>query len=163
MKKKKKWIIIAVIVLVLIIGAFGGNDDEDKTTSASDNQTTTEETKEPVQEEAEEPVEEEKTPEQLASEMGQQWFTMINWDEVFKYKSDVHYIMDYQCIKTPDDLKKYGKYVAMAGADLQNGFGAEFKSTVYIFMDKDGIIKHVFYDEADGSSTEIPLDSIPAI
>lgn len=95
-----------------------------------------------------------------AIEMGRWWFSNINWDTVFRYKHKIHYIVDYKCIETPEEFSEYGDYVGIAGADLQNGFGAEFTSHVYIFMDKSGAAQHVFYDEADGSSVEIPMDNI---
>lgn len=156
--KKKKWIIIAVVALLILICAFGGGGESEPEDTAD--QPTTSETTEA----ATEATTEEKTEEEVAYEMGQTWFQMVDWDSVFKYKADVHYIADYECQKvTSDELKQYGEYVAMAGADLQNGFGAEFSSTVYIFMDKDGIAKHIFYDEADGSSVEIPMDSVPTV
>ena len=162
-KQKKKfykrwwfWVIIALIV----IGGFGvggsgdsDTDDQEKATVEETTEATTEEATEPTKSEAE-----------IVSDMGQEWFQKIDWDNVFKYKSDVHYIMGYSCQKvTSDELKQYGDYVATSTADLQNGFGAEFSSTIYIFMDTNGIAQHVFYDEADGSSTEIPMDSIPML
>ena len=162
-KQKKKfykrwwfWVIIALIV----IGGFGvggsgdsDTDDQEKATVEETTEATTEEATEPTKSEAE-----------IVSDMGQEWFQKIDWDNVFKYKSDVHYIMGYSCQKvTSDELKQYGDYVATSTAYLQNGFGAEFSSTIYIFMDTNGIAQHVFYDEADGSSTEIPMDSIPML
>jgi hypothetical protein len=48
----------------------------------------------------------------------------------------------------------------LRGQQKKEGFGAEFTSNVYIFMDKSGAAQHVFYDEADGSSVEIPMDNI---
>ena len=103
---------------------------------------------------------EEKSPLENATEMGHWWFSNINWDSVFKYKHEIHYIVDYKCIETPDEFSEYGEYVGIAGADLQNGFGAEFSSHVYIFMDGNGVAQHVFYDEADGQSIELPMDNI---
>lgn len=93
-------------------------------------------------------------------EKGREWFIDIDWNNVFAYKSKVHYILDYSCQPTDEEFKKYGKYVAMASADLQNQYGAEFKSHVYIFMNKKGDIKHIFYDEATGESIEIDKENI---
>ncbi len=95
-----------------------------------------------------------------AKKMGQWWFSNINWDSVFKYKHTIHYLADYKCIEAPEEFSEYGKYVGIAGADLQNGFGAEFSSHVYIFMDENGVAQHVFYDEADGTSMELPMENI---
>lgn len=161
-KKKiyKRWWFWLIIVL-LVVGGFGvgGSDDTD---TDDQEKATVEETTEATTEEATEPTT--KSEADIVSEMGQEWFQKIDWDNVFQYKSDVHYIMGYSCQKvTSDELKEYGDYVATSSADLQNGFGAEFTSTIYIFMDKNGIAQHVFYDEADGSSTEIPMDSIPML
>ena len=93
-------------------------------------------------------------------EKGKWWFQNINWEKAFPYKSDIHYIIGYSFQETEKEFKKYGKYVAMSSADLSNAFGTKFKSTVYIFMDKKGNAKHIFYDEADGSSYEIDMDNI---
>ena len=173
-------IIITAIIAIGCIGAVfsNGSDDDNDYTADTDTteateviveeetteptEATEEETTEPTEATEEETTEPTKSQLEEVSDMGQYWFQHIDWDGVFKYKSDVHYIMGYSCQKVKsDELRKYGKYVAMADADLQNGFGAEFSSTIYIFMNKKGIAKHVFYDEADGSSTEIPMDSIP--
>lgn len=103
---------------------------------------------------------EEKSPLENAKKMGQWWFSNINWDSVFKYKHTIHYLADYKCIETPEEFSEYGKYVGIAGADLQNGFGAEFSSNVYIFMDENGVAQHVFYDELDGTSMELPMENM---
>ena len=182
--KVAKIIVTILIVLAAIVG-FASPSDESTTKPADKPKTEQEqsvdkdvqktEKKQPIDENAQKETEKadtvteekskkeevEKTPLENAQDMGFNWFNMIDWDTVFKYKCKVHYINGLSCKEVTDDnLKEYGKYVAIAPADLQNGFGAEFKSHVYIFMDKDGIVKHVFYDEADGSSREIPLDSI---
>lgn len=153
---KRKWF-IALIAFLILCGIGGGGSD-DKKPAKDQNAAVSEEQKKEQKEQ--EQKEEKKTPDEIASEMGQNYFTTIQWDDVFKYKAKVHYILDYTCGKTKDNT--YGDYVATAGATLQNGFGAEFESTIYIFMDKNGIIQHVAYEEADGSIMEIPMDQLPA-
>lgn len=173
MWKYKDWsktvkIIVAIAsVIFMIIALANGNtestkDVPDDKPKAQQEQTVNKDLKTEAEDESSEEAAEEKTPLEIASDMGRNWFMRADWDNVFQYKCKVHYVMDYRCQEVTDDtLKEYGTYVGISSADLQNGFGAEFKSNIYIFMDEDGGITHVFYEEADGNIAEIPLDSIP--
>ena len=162
------WLIIGILIGLYISPNNKKNEKTTTETSTEIINNTTKETTEavviPTTESTTEVTTEattEQSEEDAVNEMGQNWFMNIDWEKVFPYKSDIHYIIGYSCQKTNKDFKKYGKYVATASADLQNAFGAEFESTIYIFMDKKGVAKHIFYDEADGTTTEIDMDTIP--
>ena len=172
---KKKWV-IALAVALAIIGMAGGSGTNDYASAqpANDKSAATEvsetaDVDESATAEAEKADEEtqaeaEKTPLEEATEMGRFWFQSIDWSSAFAYSADVHYIADYRCSEVTDEsLTEYGQYVAVAGADLTNGYGAKFSSHIYIFMDGDGVVTHVFYEEASGDVMELPLDSLATV
>ena len=169
---KRTWFIVVMVLLVLCVISPAVSPDEDIDNNTAKNNTQQEEqVKKQDEQKAEKEnkddseksstkKEKQKTPLESADEMGQYWFTHVDWNSVFPYGCDVHSVMGYSCSEVKKEYSKYGKYVARAKADIKNQYGSEFKSTIYIFMDKNGVAKSVYYDEVDGTSVEIPMDSI---
>ncbi len=181
---KKLSMVLLVIVLIISFTACGG-DDETEETSQVENETTYEEPattpeveEEPVQEEeideaepsdfetreeymnwVEDKIYKEtgKTAYEYVREMGWKYFAGTNWDGVFTYQCDVHYIADYNFRLSYDDEDWYGYYVAYSSADIQNAYGAYINSCIYIYMNEWGDVSYVCYEESDGSLVELPI------
>lgn len=90
-------------------------------------------------------------------EKGWRYFAGTNWDGVFTYQSDVHYISDYNFRISYDYEDCYGYYVAYSSADIQNAYGAYINSCIYIYMSEWGDVTYVCYEESDGSLVELPI------
>lgn len=92
-----------------------------------------------------------------AREKGWSYFAGTDWNSIFTFSSEVHYVLDYNFRTAREEESDYGTYVAYCSAEIQNAFGGVFNSHVYMYLDMWGEPSRLFYDEVDGSFTEIPL------
>lgn len=146
------------VIIILLFGTFGSNVSPSKdNNTTSDKSKVVEEKADEVQEDTKE-VADEKNPLTIATEKGQQYFASLDWNTVFPYGVKIHYIMDYNCTPVPEELADLGEYVAYSTAEITNGFGATYNSTIYLCMDEAGELTYAFYEEPDGSTSEIPIE-----
>ncbi len=78
------------------------------------------------------------------------YFATLNWGKVFKYKYKIHYLIGLD-VGEPEGGSEYGKYLAIAPTEVQNGFGAMSNGEIYLYMDEDYKLTHIFYHDADTS------------
>lgn len=86
-----------------------------------------------------------------------EFFATVNWNSVFKYKYKIHYIAQLEVGESANH-EDLGKYVAIAPAEVQNGFGAISNGEIYVYMDEDFNITHVIYDSPDEPWQEISIE-----
>lgn len=88
---------------------------------------------------------------------GLEHFESLDWESVFQYGITINYD-EYQCATTTEEGKEYGVYAAVVPAYVTNMFGAQFKTNIFIFMNDEGDISRIFYDDPENGTTEVPYE-----